>query len=88
MVLACANAGEDVSGTSTDPRRTSRINADAVLTTHLAGLAPSEAAPYTVAFVILRIIHAVTYIKDIDKVRSGSFILSLICLITLFVKAA
>jgi uncharacterized MAPEG superfamily protein len=60
----------------------------AVLTTHLAGLAPSEAAPYTVAFVILRIIHAVTYIKDIDKVRSGSFILSLICLITLFVKAA
>jgi len=60
----------------------------AVLTTHLAGLAPSEAAPFTVAFVILRIIHAVTYIKDIDKVRSGAFILSLICMITLFVKAA
>ena len=60
----------------------------AVITTHLAGLSASEAAPFTIAFVVLRIIHAVTYIKDIDKVRSGSFILGLVCMITLFVKAA
>lgn len=60
----------------------------AVLTTHLAGLPASEAAPYTIAFVVLRVIHAVCYIQDIDKVRSGSFILGLVCLIALFVKAA
>jgi uncharacterized MAPEG superfamily protein len=60
----------------------------AVITTHLAGLSASEAAPFTIAFVVLRIIPAVTYIKDIDKVRSGSFILGLVCMITLFVKAA
>jgi uncharacterized MAPEG superfamily protein len=60
----------------------------AVLTTHLAGLAPSEAAPFTIAFVLFRVIHAVCYVKDIDKARSASFILGLVCMITLFVKAA
>jgi uncharacterized MAPEG superfamily protein len=60
----------------------------AVITTHLAGLAPSEAAPFTIAFVVLRVIHAVCYVKDIDKIRSASFILGLVCMITLFVKAA
>ena len=60
----------------------------AVITTHLAGLSPSEAAPYTIAFVLLRVAHAFCYVRDIDKVRSAVFILGLICIITLFVKAA
>lgn len=60
----------------------------AVITTHLAGLSASAAAPFTIAFVLLRVVHAICYIKDIDKVRSLSFILGLACMITLFVKAA
>lgn len=60
----------------------------AILTTHLAGLAPAEATPYAIAFVVLRVVHAVSYIKDIDKLRSLSFLLGVVCLITLFVKAA
>jgi uncharacterized MAPEG superfamily protein len=60
----------------------------AVLTTHLAGLPAAEAAPWTIGFVLLRITHAVTYLMDLDKIRSGSFLLGLICMITLFVKAA
>lgn len=60
----------------------------AVITTHLAGLDPAAAAPFTIAFVVLRVIHAVCYVKDLDKVRSLSFLLGLACMITLFVKAA
>ncbi|MBJ20659.1 MAG: MAPEG family protein [bacterium] len=60
----------------------------AVITTHLAGLAPSEAAPFTIAFVVLRVVHGISYIRDIDKVRSLSFLLGLVCMIALFVKAA
>ncbi|MEZ7978817.1 MAG: MAPEG family protein [Myxococcota bacterium] len=60
----------------------------AVITTHLAGLDPASAAPFAIGFVVLRIVHAVTYIADQDKLRSVSFILGLVCMITLFVKAA
>ena len=58
------------------------------ITTHLAGLSPAAAAPWTIGFVVLRIIHAITYIADQDKVRSGSFVLAMLCMVTLFVKAA
>ena len=60
----------------------------AVLTTHLAGLSPDAATPFCIAFVALRLLHAFAYIRDLDKLRSGAFILGLICIITLFVKAA
>jgi uncharacterized MAPEG superfamily protein len=60
----------------------------AIITTHLAGLSAADATPYAIAFVVLRIVHAVTYLMDIDKLRSASFILGLACMITLFVKAA
>ena len=60
----------------------------AVITTHLAGLDPAAAAPFAIGFVVLRIVHAVTYVADQDKLRSGSFVLGLVCMITLFVKAA
>jgi uncharacterized MAPEG superfamily protein len=60
----------------------------AVLTTHLAGLDPAKAAPWTIAFVVFRVLHAVTYVADMDKARSGAFILGMVCIIALFVQAA
>jgi uncharacterized MAPEG superfamily protein len=60
----------------------------AILTTHLAGLPATEATPFAIAFVVARVAHAVFYIKDIDKMRSLSFLVGVICIITLFVKAA
>jgi uncharacterized MAPEG superfamily protein len=60
----------------------------AVLTTHLAGLSPETAAPWTIAFVVFRVLHAVTYVADLDKARSGVFMLGMVCLVALFVLAA
>lgn len=59
-----------------------------ILMTDAAGLSPSEAAPFALAFVGLRIVHGVSYLMDQDKIRSGSFVLGMICIITLLVKAA
>jgi len=59
-----------------------------IIVTHLAGLSPEAAAPWAMGFVATRIVHAITYVMDIDKVRSVSFIAGLVCLITLIVKAA
>ena len=60
----------------------------AVMIAHLAGVPASEAAPWTIGFVVARLLHATFYIIDQDKLRSASFLLGLVCIITLFVKAA
>ena len=60
----------------------------AVLVAHLAGVPASEAAPWTIGFVVTRVLHPIFYIVDQDKLRSLSFIVGLVCLIALFVKAA
>lgn len=60
----------------------------AILTTHLAGLPATEATPWAIAFVGARVAHAFFYIKDLDKLRSLSFLVGLVCIIALFVKAA
>ena len=39
-------------------------------------------------FVVTRVLHPILYIVDQDKLRSLSFIVGLVCLIALFVKAA
>lgn len=62
--------------------------APAVLVAHLAGVAPASAAPWTIAFVVFRVLHGIFYIRDIDKARSGVFLGGLVCVIALFVKAA
>ena len=59
-----------------------------VLTTHAAGLSPEVAAPWTIAFVVLRVLHGIFYIQDLDKARSLAFMGGLVCIIALFVKAA
>jgi uncharacterized MAPEG superfamily protein len=60
----------------------------AVLTTHAAGLPAEVAAPWTIAFVVFRVLHAVFYLADIDKARSVAFIGGMVCIVALFVKAA
>ena len=60
----------------------------AVVTAHLAGVSPESAAAWTIAFVAARVLHAIFYIMDQDKLRSGSFMVGLVCVIALFVKAA
>ena len=59
----------------------------AVLVSHLAGVSAESATPWTLAFVVFRILHAIFYIMDIDKARSGAFLAAIACMIALFVKA-
>jgi uncharacterized MAPEG superfamily protein len=60
----------------------------AVLTSHAAGLSAEAAAPWTIAFVVFRILHAIFYVANIDLARSVVFLGGLVCIVGLFVKAA
>jgi uncharacterized MAPEG superfamily protein len=60
----------------------------AVLVSHLAGVTAAEAAPWTIGFVVVRLLHAVFYITDQDKLRSGAFLVGMVCIVALIVKAA
>ncbi len=60
----------------------------AILTSNLAGLSAEAATPWALAFVVFRVLHAIFYIQNIDKARSGVFLASIVCVIALFVKAA
>jgi len=60
----------------------------AVLGSHAAGLGAEAAAPWTVAFVVFRILHAIFYLTNIDMARSVVFLGSIVCVVGLFVKAA
>lgn len=62
--------------------------APAVLIAHAAGVPPASAAPWAIAFVVFRVLHAFFYIQDIDKARSAAFLGGLVCIIALIVKAA
>lgn len=60
----------------------------AVLTTHAAGLPAEAAAPWSIAFVVFRVLHAAFYLADVDKARSAAFMGGIVCIVALFVKAA
>ena len=60
----------------------------AVFVSHLAGVPASEAAPFTIAFVVVRVLHPIFYIRDMAVPRSLSFIIGMLCIVALFVKAA
>ncbi|HPG24899.1 MAG: MAPEG family protein [Spirochaetaceae bacterium] len=62
--------------------------APAVLVAHLAGVPAESAAPWTIAFVVFRVLHAGFYLADIDMARSASFMGGMVCVVALFVKAA
>lgn len=59
-----------------------------ILTTHAAGLSAEAATPWALAFVAFRVLHGIFYIQDLDKARSLAFMGGMVCIITLFVKAA
>ncbi len=59
-----------------------------VFATHLAGLDPGEATPFAIGYVLTRLLHAATYIADLDRARTLVFLAGIGCLVTLFVKAA
>ncbi len=60
----------------------------AVVVTHLAGLPADVAAPWTIGFVVMRVLHSIFYLTNIEMARSGAFLGSIVCVITLLVKAA
>ena len=60
----------------------------AVMVAHLSGVPAEEAAPFTIAFVLARLLHPIFYIIDQWKLRSLSFFAGMICIIALFVKSA
>ena len=62
--------------------------ASAVIVAHLANADPGTAAMLSVIFVSMRILHAVFYITDIDKMRSLVFLVAFACCIGLFISAA
>ncbi len=59
----------------------------AVLGSHAAGLSAEAAAPWTIAFVVFRILHAIFYVVNIDVARSVVFLGSIVCVVGLFIKA-
>lgn len=60
----------------------------AVLVAHLAGVPETEATPWAIAFVVARVLHPIFYIRDLAPARSLSFLVGMVCVVALFVKAA
>lgn len=60
----------------------------AVVIAHLAGADPAASATTAVAFVGARIAHAILYLANLDVLRSIIFLVSLVCVVRLFVLAA
>ena len=64
------------------------VFASAVFVAHLANADAGTAAILSIVFVSARILHAVFYISDIDKMRSLAFLVGFACCVGLFVSAA
>lgn len=62
--------------------------AAAVIIGHLTGLAQGTLDQLALAFVALRVLHAVFYIADQATLRSVSYVGGLACIIAIFVMAA
>jgi uncharacterized MAPEG superfamily protein len=60
----------------------------AVTVAHLAGADPARSAQVALVFIAARVVHAASYVADLDKLRGLAFIAGLGCCITLFVLAA
>ncbi len=58
------------------------------LIAYLVGVDPIKAGLTAIVFVVLRLLHAIFYIANLDIARSIMFILGIACLIRLVVLAA
>ena len=59
----------------------------AVVITHLTGANPQQAAIASMVYVAARILHAILYISDQASLRTAVFLVSLGCVVWLFVLA-
>jgi len=59
-----------------------------VVISHLAGADAASAAWWAKLFVATRVLHAILYIADLDKLRSLVFVVGLICVAALVVISA
>ena len=86
--LAAEGRGSRAYAAQANAWEATAIFTPAVLVAHLAGVPPESAAPWTMVFVAARVLHPIFYVLDLDKLRSGSFLVGFVCVIGLFVKAA
>ena len=64
------------------------VFASAVLVAHLTGANPESSASAAVLWVVARVLHAVTYLANIDWGRSLAFLVGMGANVWLFVLAA
>jgi len=64
------------------------VFASAVIVNHLANADAGTAAMLSMVFVAMRVLHAIFYITDVDKMRSLVFLVGLGCCVGLFISAA
>ena len=64
------------------------VFASAVIVNHLANADAGTAAMLSMVFVAMRVLHAIFYISDVDKMRSLVFLVGLGCWVGLFISAA
>ena len=62
--------------------------AAAVVMAHLAGVDAGRAALLALVFVVLRVLHGVFYVADLDKLRSLAWAGGVACVLALLVSAA
>lgn len=62
--------------------------AAAVLMAQFAGVDPGRVSMLAVAFVVLRVLHGLSYLADRDTLRSLSWLLGIVCVLALMVQAA
>ena len=62
--------------------------APAVLASVAVGVDPNASAPWALTFVAARVLHALFYIVDQDKLRSLAFMVAMACVIAIFIQAA
>lgn len=56
----------------------------AVIVAHLTGADAGWSAVVAVAFAVTRVLHATFYIADLPPLRTGVFVLGLLCCVSLF----
>lgn len=59
-----------------------------VLMAQAAGVAPERIAGLAIAFVVVRVLHGVFYLADLDKLRSLAWTVGVGCVVALMVQAA
>jgi uncharacterized MAPEG superfamily protein len=58
-----------------------------IVVIQFAGVSAEAAAPWTIAFVAFRILHAICYLTNLDKARSLVFFGGIVCVGALLIEA-